>query len=77
MCLTLKYDGTSVDTFDESITFQTRHNFESGEGIIYDARGNTPIVNIVDGSTYYAGVINEKKIKLHKTPEDVRLVSTL
>ena len=27
---------------------KTRHNFEVGEGIIYDARGNTPIVNIVE-----------------------------
>ena len=67
-----KADGTSVDTFDESITFPDRHNFELGEAIIYDSRGNTPIVNIVDGSTYYAGVIDEKKIKLHKTPEDAK-----
>ena len=67
-----KADGSSVDTFDESITFPERHNFEIGEGIIYDSRGNTPIVNIVDGSTYFAGVINEKKIKLHKTPEDAK-----
>ena len=67
-----KADGTSVDTFDESISFPDRHNFELGEAIIYDSRGNTPIVNIVDGSTYYAGVIDEKKIKLHKTPEDAK-----
>ena len=67
-----KADGSSVDTFDESITFPERHNFEIGEGIVYDSRGNTPIVNIVDGSTYFAGVINEKKIKLHKTPEDAK-----
>ena len=67
-----KADGSSVDTFDESVTFQDNHNFELGEAIVYDSRGNTPIVNIVDGSTYFAGVINPKKIKLHQTPEDAK-----
>ena len=68
-----KADGTSVDTFDESVTFPERHNFEEGEAIVYDSRGNPPIVNIVDGSTYYAGVVNEKTIKLFKTPEDAKV----
>ncbi len=67
-----KADGSAVDTFDESITFPERHNFEIGEGIVYDSRGNTPIVNVTDGATYFAGVINDKKIKLHKTPEDAK-----
>ena len=68
-----KADGTSVDTFAETITFQERHNFESGEGVVYDARGNTPIVNIVDGSSYFINVINEKTVKLHNTPEDAKI----
>ena len=46
-----KADGSSVNTTDETITFQERHNFEVGEGVVYDARGNTPIVNVVSGST--------------------------
>ena len=68
-----KADGSSVNTTDESITFEERHNFETGEGIIYDARGNTPIVNVVSGSTYYVGPVNEKQIKLYNTPEDAKV----
>ena len=67
-----KADGSSVNTTDESISFEDRHNFETGEGIIYDARGNTPIVNVVSGSAYYVAPVNEKKIKLHNTPEDAK-----
>ena len=68
-----KADGTAVNTTDESITFEERHNFETGEGVIYDARGNTPIVNVVSGSAYYVAPVNEKRIKLHNTPEDAKV----
>ena len=68
-----KADGTSVNTTDESVTFETRHNFEVGEGVVYDARGNTPIVNVVSGSTYFAGPVTEKRIKLYNSPEDAKI----
>ena len=44
---------TSVNTSSDTIDFETRHNFELGEGVVYDARGNTPVGNIVSGATYY------------------------
>ena len=66
-----KADGSSVNTTDETITFQERHNFEVGEGVVYDARGNTPIVNVVSGSTYFAGPVSDKIIKIYNTPEAV------
>ena len=59
-----KADGTAVNTTDETITFQERHNFEVGEGVVYDARGNTPIVNVVSGSTYYVGPVTDNQIDL-------------
>ncbi len=68
-----KADGTSVNTTDESVTFEARHNFEVGEGVVYDARGNTPIVNVVSGSTYFVGVENEKRIKLYNSSEDAKV----
>ena len=67
-----KADGSSVNTTDETITFQERHNFEVGEGVVYDARGNTPIVNVVSGSTYFAGPVSDKIIKIYNTPEDAK-----
>ena len=72
-----KADGSSVNTTDETISFEDRHNFEVGEGIVYDSRGNTPIVNVVSGSVYYVAPVNEKKDKIHNTPEDAKLVSIL
>ena len=68
-----KADGTAVNTTDETITFQERHNFEVGEGVVYDARGNTPIVNVVSGSTYYVGPVTDKQIKIYNTPEDAKV----
>ena len=56
-----KADGSAVNTTDETITFQERHNFEVGEGVVYDARGNTPIVNVVSGSTYYVVSVMKNK----------------
>ena len=68
-----KADGTSVNTTDETVTFEERHNFEVGEAVTYDARGNTPIVNVVSGSTYFIGVETEKRIKLYNTPEEAKV----
>ena len=68
--ITFKADGTSVNTSSDTIDFETRHNFELGEGVVYDARGNTPVGNIVSGATYYAFPVSDLIIKLHTTPED-------
>ncbi len=65
-----KADGTSVNTSSDTIDFETRHNFELGEGVVYDARGNTPVGNIVSGATYYAFPVSDLILKLHTTPED-------
>ena len=68
-----KADGSSVNTTDETISFENRHNFEVGEAVVYDARGNTPIVNVVSGSVYYVAPVNETKIKLHNKPEEAKV----
>ena len=68
-----KADGSSVNTTDETISFEDRHNFEVGEAVVYDSRGNTPIVNVVSGSVYYVAPVNETKLKLHNTPEDAKV----
>ena len=68
-----KADGSSVNTTDESISFENRHNFEVGEAVVYDSRGNTPIVNVVSGSVYYVAPVNETKIKLHNKPEEAKV----
>ena len=62
-----------MNTTDETISFENRHNFEVGEAVVYDARGNTPIVNVVSGSVYYVAPVNETKIKLHNKPEEAKV----
>ena len=59
-----KADGSSVNTTDETISFENRHNFEVGEAVVYDARGNTPIVNVVSGSVYYVAPVSYTHLTL-------------
>ena len=65
-----KADGTSVNTSSDTIDFEDRHNFELGEGVIYDSRTNPNVGNIVSGSTYFVNPVSDKIVKLHLTPED-------
>ena len=50
-----KADGTSVNAFSDTIDFENKHNFELGEGVVYDSKGNPNIGNIVSGATYFVG----------------------
>ena len=49
---------------NEIITFLNNHNFDNTEQIIYYANGNASVPGLVDGSTYYAQVLNPTQIKL-------------
>ena len=87
----IEFNGTQVglaatggvDINNESITFNDRHNLESGEKIVYNSAGNQPLGigsfkfsntdqgrYLVNGSTYYPQVINTRAIYLYETEED-------
>lgn len=61
---------TNVLSATRSIKFISNHNFENVEEIIYSSNGITPVNNLVNGSTYYAGVISADEIKIYNTRED-------
>jgi hypothetical protein len=65
-----KADGTSVNSNSETIDFPSVHNFELGEEVFYDAKGNTPIGNLISGATYFIRVIDDKTIALHTSFQD-------
>ena len=72
-----------VDINNETITFNERHNLQSGEKLIYNPAGNQPIGissfqfsntdqgrYLVNGATYYPQVINTRAIYLYETESD-------
>ena len=75
--------GGGVDLTDETITFQTFHNFADGERIIYNQNGNDPLLigtfgdvsntptgALVSGDEYIAKFVNTRTIKLFNTESD-------
>lgn len=65
-----KADGSSVNTGSDTIDFPNRHNFQLGEGIVYNSQGNPNIGNLVSGSTYFVGPVDEFTIKLYQSPNN-------
>jgi len=75
--------GGGVDLTDETITFLSNHNFNTGDAIIYNQNGNNPILvgqpgditntvtgTLVGGDIYYARFVNTRSIKLFNTLSD-------
>ena len=65
-----KADGTSVNSNSETIDFPSVHNFEVGEEVFYDSKGNTPIGNLISGATYFIRIVDSKTIALHTSFQD-------
>jgi len=61
-----KGDGFGLNPTDNTITFFERHNFEDGEELIYNSNFNAEIVPLKNSAIYYAGIVNEKTIKLYE-----------
>jgi hypothetical protein len=86
----LDFDARSLDNFgnldvnNDFISFNTEHNLENGESIIYDPGLNTPIgigtfqdplnlptgKNLISGAIYYPRIINSKTISLYPSITD-------
>ena len=71
--------GTSggLDVSNDTITFLTNHNFNTGDSVIYDSNGNNPIgiatnysnnfdqnVYLTSNGIYYVSVLNNKTVQL-------------
>jgi hypothetical protein len=57
-------DPSKINAADDTITFATPHNFETGDRVIYNSNGNANIGNLQDGRTYFVRKIDETTIKL-------------
>ena len=72
-----------LDVEEETITFKSNHNFVDGQLIYYNENGQSPIgvtefksssttitEYLVNGAPYYVKVINPKRIRLFRRPEE-------
>jgi hypothetical protein len=79
---TLSNSG-GVDINFETISFLSNHNFKDGQQIVYNPNGNNPLgvgtyvggnfnqnTSLVNGSSYYAKVINNRTIQLYPRFDD-------
>ena len=74
--------GGGIDITNERLTFLTKHSLVTGQEILYDANGNSEIGigsfkgenydqdNLVDNAVYYAKVLNDTSIQIHKSFSD-------
>jgi len=66
---TFKGDN-NVDQFSDYIDLLAPTAFVDGEEVLYDANINVNVPGIIDGSSYFVGIISDTRIKLYNTKED-------
>jgi len=60
----------NVDSFSNSISFLTNISFEDGEEVLYDSNTNLDVPGLVNGSSYFVGIINQNTVKLYNSKEN-------
>lgn len=60
----------NVDNPSNSISFLTNVAFEDGEEVIYDSNTNMDVPGLVNGSTYFVGIVSETRIKVYNNKEN-------
>ena len=79
-------EGGGVDVSDNTITFLTQHNFQTGDPIVYNALGTAALgistntandavqgLTLQTGNIYYSKFINSSTIQIHNTKLDAQL----
>jgi hypothetical protein len=79
-------EGGGVDVSANTITFDTQHNFQTGDPIVYNALGNSGLgiatnssndaiqgLTLQTGNIYYSKFINSSTIQIHNTKLDAQL----
>ena len=59
-----------VDLGNNIIEFSSDHKFRDGENVIYTPDKQQVVGGLVENSTYYISVLNEKQVKIHNTFSD-------
>lgn len=60
----------NVDFASNTISFLTNILFGDGEEVVYKANNNAEVPGLVDGSSYYVGIVSPNVIKLYDRKED-------
>ena len=56
-----------IDLGSNTITFPAPHGFTSGQQVVYNAHGGSPISGLVDHSTYYVIYVSDSAVQLSQT----------
>jgi len=64
------FTNRNINLVSNQIGFSTSHKFTTGEYVVYNTFGSTPIGGLVDNSKYYINVVDDVTITLHKSEED-------
>jgi hypothetical protein len=59
-----------VDVVDNEITFDEKILFEDNEELLYNSNNNLSIPGIVNGSSYFIGIVTDNTVKLYNNLED-------
>ena len=79
-------EGGGIDVSANTITFDTQHNFQTGDPIVYNALGNSGLgiatntsndsiqgLTLQTGNIYYSKFINSSTIQIHNIKLDAQL----
>jgi hypothetical protein len=66
---------TQVVNGDE-LVFKSEHTFKTGDAVVYENHGGEDI-GLVDGTTYYAIVVDSRTIKLAQTQQDAQAANAI
>ena len=72
----LTTNSGGISSITGQLLFLTDHNLSNGEPIVYNSNGNTPIgigttnLTLVNNSTYYSKVDNNRTIRLYQSNSD-------
>ena len=79
-------EGGGIDVSANTITFDTQHNFQTGDPIVYNALGNAALgiatntdndaiqdLTLQTGNIYFSKFINSRTIQIHNTKLDSQL----
>ena len=61
---------TGVSVADNTLTTIDDVLFVNGEEVIYSTNNNTDVLGIVNGSSYFVGIVTDKKVKLYNNKQD-------
>ncbi|HET7465666.1 MAG TPA: hypothetical protein VFL29_03300, partial [Candidatus Dormibacteraeota bacterium] len=69
--------ATGLEVDGSTINLGYKHNFVSGQQVVYDAGGGSPITGLTDGGTYWVIPVSDTEIQLSATKSPLTAITGL